>query len=1373
MNNLSLTTKMSLVVSLLVAAVLTLTAFCISWYLERQFVDTISRQQFAMVSIMADEIDSKIRMTQRQLVALAGSVAAEDLASPRAAERFLRRQPDQLESFDSGIFLLSASGKLLAISPSEPEILGRDYSYRDYFKGTVTTGKPFISQPFRSTRRHRHPVIMFTAPVFDAAGKLSAILCGSHDLMKVNYLGKLASSRFGEHGYLYLCNRERTLIVHPDSARVMMMEVPGGVNKLFDAAISGFEGTGETVNSRGIPLLSSFKRLKSTGWILSINYPRSEAYAPLQKAEWYLVWALVTTLFCTMMIIRRFMRYLTRPLVTFIRHVEEITGNEQQPEPILIRTRDEIGTLALAFNRMVQEAHRQKEAALAHEAFRENLLQNSSVATYVLDFQHRVIIWNRACEELTGLRAQQVLGTCDAWKAFYPERRPVLADIVIGGNLEELPGLYGACTRSLLAPDGLCAEGWFPSLNGRERFLCFDAAPIRNADHKVIAAIETLIDITDRKQAEESLQKLSLAIEQMPVTVMITNHEGVIEYVNPNFTKVTGYLAEEVIGFKPNLVKSGWHPEAFFDDLWSTILSGKEWRGEMRNKRKNGELYWESASISPVKGPSGEIRHFVGVKEDITEKKRAAEALNRSDERIRLLLESTAEAIYGIDIAGEVTFANPACARLLGYRHPDDLLGKNMHFLIHHTRPDGTRYLAETCPLLAVLRGEGGIHRDDELFWRADGTSFAVEYWSFPQLHDGQVVGGVVTFFDITERKRAEEELRQASAAAEAATLAKSEFLANMSHEIRTPMNAALGMLYLLQQTGLSERQKNYLEKAQAASTVLLRVINDILDFSKIEAGKLELESVPFRLKAVLADLFAVAGATLRDKPVELSVRSAPEVPDFLVGDPVRLGQVLLNLTSNAVKFTEKGRVEVEVALAASGDGEATLHFCVADTGIGMTPAQQAGLFNAFTQADTSTTRKYGGTGLGLAISKQLVELMGGHLYAASEEGEGSTFSFVVRLQCQSAEQLAAAAPAEAGSRGEPSPALESIAGVRILLVEDNSINQEVARELLERRGIQVDLARNGAEALRMIADADLAYQAVLMDVQMPVMDGLEATRRIRLIPDFERLPIIAMTASALTSERKLCIEAGMNDQVNKPIDVAELFATLSRWIGTPGSDPVESAAAIAPPDGPYGFPDQLPGIDVKRAMKIVESEPLLRRLLISFRRENLDTLQQLREAVAKGDLPLARRIVHTVKGVGGNLGASGLSEAARCLESALSGPDAGILDPALALFQEKLDEVLGSLVQLGVQESGCLDPGEASLVQAVPGEGERVAGLALKLSRLLEAHNLNALGVWEELRPLLTGDAVERLEATLQRLDFSDASRLLGVITQDLGVSS
>ena len=425
------------------------------------------------------------------------------------------------------------------------------------------------------------------------------------------------------------------------------------------------------------------------------------------------------------------------------------------------------------------------------------------------------------------------------------------------------------------------------------------------------------------RKAEETLNTLSHAIEQAHTSFVITSLDGEIRYVNPNFTAVTGYSAAQTVGRNARFLKSGQHTPDFYRELWETILAGNTWQGQFHNRRKSGELYWEAASISPVKNAAGEITHFVGVQEDITERKRAEEVLKESELRFKSL-----------------------------------------------------------------------------------------------------------------------------SKTAEAATRAKSDFLANMSHEIRTPMNAVKGMLYLLQQTALAENQKNYLGKAQSASNSLLRIIDDILDFSKIEAGKLKMERVSFSLVTVLDNLADLAATALEGKQVGFRIVCATDIPSQLIGDPVRLGQVLINLASNAIRFTMKGEIAVIVEQATAGADEIELRFSVTDSGIGIAPEHQAKLFHPFTQADTSTTRNYGGTGLGLAISKQLVEMMGGAIGVTSDQGRGSTFSFTARFGLEEA---------VASSEGNPQHGFEavsagslfegrSLAGLHVLLVEDHPINQEVAR---------------------------------------------------------------------------------------------------------------------------------------------------------------------------------------------------------------------------------------------------------------------------------------------------------------------------------------
>jgi PAS domain S-box-containing protein len=498
---------MSLAVSLFVTVVISALALSALWYFEVELKNTISRHQFAMVSAMAAEIDSKIQNAQLGLIAVAETAAPDLAGNPPAAQRFLDTHTGIRTVFDSSIFIFSPAGRLIAASPAEPRLQGKDYSFREYVRNTIATGRPQISMPILSTQSHHHPIVMFTSPFFDTRGKMTGILAGALDLMRDNFLGKLATVKLGEKGYLYLYSTDRTLIVHHDRTRILRRDVPVGANRLFDLAITGFEGTGETVTSRGLHALSSFKRLKSKNWILAANFPQEEAYAPINRAKWYLLGASVMALILSNIIVWWSMRYFTAPLLLFTRHVKGITGREHDPEPIRLASEDEIGTLARAFNEMLAELDQQKKTIRLQKEFSENLLLNSAIPTFVLDTRHRVIIWNKACEEMTGMKGEQILGTTDQWKAFYRKERTVLADIVINGNTGDLPLYYESHNNSPFTPDGLQAEGWCLTSDNRERYLFFDAAPVRNAGGEIIAVIETVQDITERRRAEQELRK--------------------------------------------------------------------------------------------------------------------------------------------------------------------------------------------------------------------------------------------------------------------------------------------------------------------------------------------------------------------------------------------------------------------------------------------------------------------------------------------------------------------------------------------------------------------------------------------------------------------------------------------------------------------------------------------------------------------------------------------------------------------------------------------------------------------------------------------------------------------------------------------------
>ena len=947
-------------------------------------------------------------------------------------------------------------------------------------------------------------------------------------------------------------------------------------------------------------------------------------------------------------------------------------------------------------------------------------------------------------------------------------------------------------------------------------------------------------------------------------------------YANKSGLDHLGYKASELLGRRI----TDWDPDFTLDALPSLVNRLQQDRRpatfERRHRRKDGSLL--DVEVTVFLAEDEERTLLISTVIDVTQRRVAEASIAHEREKLQRMLD-TAPVGVAISVNGEIRFANPRIGELVNLRVGAVASRSYVH--------------PEERDLIVKALERDGIARDMEIqMFGPNGEIHDILATYIRTEYDGEqgVLGWLI---DIQKLKEAEAEIRHAKELAEDATRAKSDFLANMSHEIRTPMNAIIGMSHLALGTDLNPRQRNYIEKVHRSAENLLGIINDILDFSRIEAGKLRMENVEFRLEDVMDNLSNLVGMKAEDKGLELLFDASPDLPTQLLGDPLRLGQILLNLGNNSVKFTERGEIVVGIRALSQNDSEVELHFWVRDTGIGLSPEQLGRMFQSFSQADASTTRRYGGSGLGLAISKRLVELMRGRIWVESVQGEGSTFHFTARFGLrpnsrprrmlrsdelkglrilvvddnpsardilssmarsfglevdtasdgeQALQKLAEAqlaqrpyevtlmdwrmlrmdglhcierlqsmqllrrpvtimvtafgredAQAAAAERGvalnsvltkpvTPSTLLETLGealgkgalgesraqqkadnqslhmhqlgGKRLLLVEDNEMNQELALELLRNAGIEVTLATNGAEALNLLRGG-ARFDGILMDCQMPVMDGYEATREIRKIPALASVPILAMTANVMAGEREKVIEVGMNDHIAKPLNVGEMFATISRWV-CQAPEPLVPPERLTPATSavPEAIKDlsRLPGIDTRAGLAVsMGNVRLYRRLLCKFKAAEDSFAARFEAALVGSDPAAPERLAHTLKGTAGNIGALALQEAASLLETACMGRDRDALSVALEGTLAALNPVLAGLA------SFVGEPTVAAAQLAL--DKVRVGELLQRLEGLLLKNDARSAEVGIELVAALKGTAlsplVDKLFKAISDYDF------------------
>ncbi len=1036
-------------------------------------------------------------------------------------------------------------------------------------------------------------------------------------------------------------------------------------------------------------------------------------------------------------------------------------------------------------------------------------------------------------------------------------------------------GRFAAQAGPVLAAGKSFETEWTGVRRDGSTFLGHTIARAIQAPGYRFATIWIISDITERKAAEDALRvahgEMDAIFKAASIGIALTR-AGRVERSNARADEMFGCEPGGLLGVTVQLLFNTTGEDTVPGAL-ARLARGETHRREKLLRRMDGSTFWCRFAGRAV-DPQDPSKGNVWMLEDISEEHAAAEALRAANDEQSAIFES---ATSGIALIRDrrIERCNGKLEEIFGYAK-GEFLGQPTR-IWYASDEDHQRGGEEVYAQIA--RGE--THRREQQLQRKDGSRFWCRLSGHAVDPADASKGSVWMLEDVTDEREAAEALREAKRLAEDATQAKSMFLANMSHEIRTPMNAIIGMSHLALKTGLNPKQRDYVSKIHNAGTSLLGIINDILDFSKVEAGKLDIEEADFRLDEVLDNVSSLVAQKAYDKGLELLFDTARDVPQALRGDALRLGQILVNLVNNAVKFTERGQISITLRRQDRTGEKVQLRVEVRDTGIGMTPEQAGRLFQAFSQADGSTTRKYGGTGLGLAICKRLVELMGGDIRVDSAPGQGSCFSFTAWLGLgderlsrprllpeelnqmrvlvaddnESAREIlseqlrglgfsvsavasgdqAVAAVAQAATDHPfgvvfldwKMPGMDGLAtarrlladpgcprlvmvtafgrdevrddaglsgieaflvkpvsqsslvdalvsmfapqagvagravgredanlgGVRLLLAEDNDINQQIAVELLEGAGARVTVANNGREAVdRLLAGGPGAFDAVLMDLQMPEMDGIEATRRIRADARFATLPIIAMTAHAMVEEREKCFAAGMVDHISKPVDPHAMFQTLSRWVR--GTKPAAPASA---PRAADALPE-IDGLDTAAGLKrVAGNRALYLSLLRQFADKQADAGQRLAAALKAKDQGAAERIAHTVKGVAGSIGLNGLQQ--RCVELEAAFKARKGVKAAVSSFEAELARGIAVLQDaLGAQAPAAQDAAVSPV---------ETARHAARLAELLKASDGEAVDYLHEhagaLRGAFAAGGYTEFERAVVGFEFDEALERLG----------
>lgn len=1426
---------------------------------------------------------------------------------------------------------------------------------QEWYNGPKRSHGFYVTEPYFDEGAGNISMVSLTVPVFDKATNFIAVAGADLALDRIRELVRAArpinAGSAGTNGFAFLVSRAGKVIAHPNADLMLRRGFPGAdlTSRPGGELVAGKPEGMASVNSEGERWRLYWATSPLSGWRIVLSIPEDEILIPVRQLTLRSGLVGLAGLVVLVLLVTGIARRFARPLVGLAHTAGAIEQGQFREEMLgdLPEHRDEMGELARSFRKMAREIQtREQSLAELNQNLERTVEQRTAELTaragelekLTRQSQERVALESSLGILSTSLRGN--LGVAQvAEKALAVAIEflgaPAGAMFVAGpdGSFTRLashaypenpdaakafaPG-WGTVGQAALSRLPICAEPDASRLH-----VHFGFGPVTPSqvlawplvvNDTTVGVLELCLfkPLTDtqkqwlEKGADTMANALRFALES-------EERQNAEERVNAYFTSSSDGLlilatdrrfihaneaAVSLFGFKgmPELLKCGpaelspdvqpdgeRSSQAVQERITKALQTGTPLRFDWVHQRQDGSEF--PSEITLIRIALRGKPALLTIIRDITERKRNEQALAASERRVRRILETCTEGFCWVDSQGVLVEVNDAMCQVLA-RARDQVIGRRIY---DFTDEENTRIFKENIARRA--KGESGSYEVTLL--RPDKTPVPCRVNASPLVDEHDVKQGSFGMFtDISDEKHAQAELKAAMQKAEEATEMKSMFLANMSHEIRTPMNAIIGLSHLALKTPLNPKQRDYVSKVHNAGTSLLAIINDILDFSKIEAGKLDLETTEFKLDEVIGSVTTLTAQRAHEKGLEFLTHLSPDIPESLMGDPLRLGQVLTNFVNNAVKFTERGEIRLNGEMLERTGDKVQLKFSVRDTGIGMSREQSARLFQPFTQADMSTTRKHGGTGLGLTICRRLVELMGGRIWLESEPGVGSTFYFTVWLgvgtqkgsgktiperltklrilvvddnpaareilqeplstivsrvdtAASGKEALAAIkrqdpeapydlvfldwrmpdldglqvsrhiksdetlrhqpaivlvtafgreevreeaerlhldgfllkpvtrsmivdtlvsifAVGEERGHGHEQKLIDQVGqllGARILVVEDNEVNQQIAIELLQAAGASVTTANNGREAVDMLwaGPHPPAFDLVLMDLQMPEMDGYQATSKLRSDPRFQNLPILAMTAHATVEERQRCLSAGLNDHISKPIDPAMLYDTLRRFfrprVGRSGSLPAEKPLPPGHLENlePQASNPDLPALEGLNASdglsRVAGNRKLYLRLLRQFVEQQAAVVDRISRAVAQSDMALAERLAHTLKGVAGNLGASPVQLAAGALEKKIRDRNSSAeLESGFQGLSTALDPLLDRLQKyLGSNRAA---PGPQPTTPN-PQPPAKVRAAAAQLEKLLADFDPTALEFTEAnhelLRPLfLSGDRKE-----------------------------